>query len=37
MTQTTIKLSDTARTVLEHAATREDHLVRPPVLPAAAR
>jgi hypothetical protein len=37
MTQTTIKLSDTARAVLEHAATREDHLVRPPTLPAAAR
>jgi len=37
MTQTTIKLSDTARGVLEHAATREDHLVRPPSLPAAAR
>ena len=37
MTQTTIKLSDTARAVLEHAATREDHLVRPPSLPAAAR
>ncbi|WP_296701386.1 DUF3489 domain-containing protein [Thiocapsa sp. UBA6158] len=37
MTQTPIKLSDTARAVLEHAATREDHLVRPPSLPAAAR
>ncbi len=37
MTQTTIKLSDTARAVLEHAATRKDHLVRPPSLPAAAR
>ncbi len=37
MTQTTIKLSDTARAVLEHATTREDHLVRPPSLPAAAR
>ena len=37
MTQTTIKLSDTARAMLEHAATREDHLVRPPSLPAAAR
>ena len=37
MTQTTIKLSDTARAVLEHTATREDHLVRPPSLPAAAR
>ncbi len=37
MTQTPIKLSDTARAVLEHAATREDHLVRPPGLPAAAR
>jgi hypothetical protein len=37
MTQTATKLSDTARAVLEHAATREDHLVRPPSLPAAAR
>jgi len=37
MTQTPIKLSDPARAVLEHAATREDHLVRPPALPAAAR
>ena len=37
MSQITIKLSDTARAVLEHAATREDHLVRPPSLPAAAR
>jgi hypothetical protein len=37
MTQTTIKLSDTARAMLERAATREDHLVRPPSLPAAAR
>jgi len=37
MTQTTIKLSDTARAVLEHTATREDHLARPPTLPAAAR
>jgi len=37
VTQITIKLSDTARAVLEHAATREDHLVRPPALPAAAR
>ncbi len=37
MTQTTIKLSDTARAVLEHAGSREDHLVRPPSLPAAAR
>ncbi len=37
MTQTPIKLSDTARAVLEHAATRKDHLVRPPSLPAAAR
>ncbi len=37
MTETTITLSDTGRAVLEHAATREDHLVRPPSLPAAAR
>ena len=37
MTQTPIKLSDTARAVLEHATTRADHLVRPPSLPAAAR
>ncbi len=37
MTQTPMKLSDTARAVLEHAASREDHLVRPPSLPAAAR
>ena len=37
MTQTPIKLSATARGVLEQAATRDDHLVRPPVLPAAAR
>ena len=37
MTQTPIKLSDTARAVLEHAATRKDHLVRLPTLPAAAR
>ena len=37
MTQTTIKLSDTARAVLEQSATREDYLARPPSLPAAAR
>ena len=37
MTHAPIKLSDTARAVLEQAATREDHLVRPPALPAAAR
>ena len=37
MNQTTIKLSDTARAVLEHAVIRTDHLVRPPALPAAAR
>ncbi len=37
MTQTPIKLSATARAVLEQAPTREDQLGRPPVLPAAAR
>ena len=31
------KLSDTARAILTLAATREDRLVRPPTLPAAAR
>ena len=36
MTQTPIKLSDTARAMLTLASTREDHLVRPPQLPAAA-
>ena len=37
MTQTPIKLSDTARALLTLAADRQDHLVRPPALPAAAR
>jgi hypothetical protein len=36
MAQTPTKLSDTARAMLTLAATREDHLVRPPQLPPAA-
>jgi hypothetical protein len=36
MIDTPRKLSDTARAVLTFAATRTDHLVRPPQLPAAA-
>jgi len=36
MTEKPIKLSDTARAMLTLAATRGDHLVRPPILPAAA-
>ena len=37
MAKATNKLSDTARTMLTLAATREDRLVRPPTLPAATR
>ncbi|MGE0417714.1 MAG: DUF3489 domain-containing protein [Acetobacteraceae bacterium] len=37
MAKATSKLSDTARAMLTRAATREDRLVRPPTLPAAAR
>ena len=37
MAKTPNKLSDTARAMLTLAATREDRLVRPPTLPAAAR
>src|SRR5947209_19881831 len=36
MTKAPIKLSDTGRAMLMLAATREDHLVRPPQLPIAA-
>jgi hypothetical protein len=36
MTDIPKKLSETARAVLTFAATRTDHLVRPPKLPAAA-
>ena len=37
MTKTPLKISDTGRAMLTLAATREDRLVRPPTLPAAAR
>ena len=33
MADTPKKLSDTARAVLTHAATRDDHLAQPPKLP----
>lgn len=36
MADTPKKLSDTARAVLTHAATRDDHLAQPPKLPIAA-
>ena len=36
MADTSKKLSDTARAVLTLAATRDDHLARPPQLPIAA-
>src|SRR5271166_21342 len=36
MTDKPKKLSDTARAVLTRAATRDDHLIRPPHLPIAA-
>ncbi len=37
MAKTPLKISDTARTMLTLAATREDRLVCPPTFPAAAR
>jgi hypothetical protein len=37
MTKTPLKISDTGRAMLTLAITREDRLVRPPTLPAAAR
>ena len=36
MTDKPKKLSDTARALLTLAATRDDHLIRPPQLPTAA-
>jgi hypothetical protein len=36
MTEKPKKLSDTARALLTAAAARDDHLIRPPELPAAA-
>ena len=37
MTKTPLKISDTGRAILTLAATREDRMVRPPTLSAAAR